>query len=121
MSVRHLDHVNLTVTDFDKTVAWYGRVFDFVVVEAGVLDGHRWGVIRSGDAMLCIYERPDYTYKDRFQFEREKTHVMRHIGLRFSDRPSSRSGPHRCTGCENRHPPWQSAAASTASCLAEAP
>lgn len=86
MSVRHLDHVNMTVENFDDTVEWYGRVFDFVVVEQGVMDGHRWGVIRSGDAMLCIYERPGYAYKDRFQFEREKTHVMRHIGLRFSGR-----------------------------------
>lgn len=86
MSVRHLDHVNLTVENFDDTVEWYGRVFDFVVVEQGVMDGHRWGVIRSGDAMLCIYERPGYAYKDRFQFEREKTHVIRHIGLRFSGR-----------------------------------
>lgn len=86
MGVRHLDHVNLTVENFDETVEWYGRVFDFSVVEKGVIDGHRWGVIRSGDAMLCIYERPGYVYKDRFQLEREKTHVIRHIGLRFSGR-----------------------------------
>ena len=86
MSVRHLDHVNLTVADFDETVEWYGRVFDFKVVEEGVLEGKRWGVIRSVDAMLCIYERPGYTYKDRVEFEREKIHVMRHIGIRFSDR-----------------------------------
>ena len=86
MSVRHLDHVNLTVADFDETVEWYGRVLDFKVVEEGVIEGKRWGVIRSGDAMLCIYERPEYVYKDRFEFEGEKIHVMRHVGIRYSDR-----------------------------------
>jgi len=86
MSVRHLDHVNLTVSDFDETVEWYGRILDFELVEQGVDAGKRWGVIRSGDAMLCIYERPGYMYKDRFEFESEKTHAMRHVGLRFSDR-----------------------------------
>jgi len=110
MSVKHLDHVNMTVKDFDETVAWYGRVFDFKLVEAGVMDGHRWGVIRSGDAMLCIYERPGYTYKDRFEFEGEKIHVMRHVGLRYSNRSEweermAREGIEVDPGCvaENPH------------------
>ncbi len=86
MSVRHLDHVNLTVENFEETVKWYGRVFDFKVVEQGMRDGHRWGVIRSGDAMLCIYEHPGLVYKDRFQMLREKIHCVRHFGIRFAGR-----------------------------------
>ena len=58
MNVRHLDHINMTVRDFDQTVDWYGRVFDFELVEEDLTEGVRWGVIRSGDAMLCIYEHP---------------------------------------------------------------
>lgn len=86
MSVRHLDHVNLTVANFDETVDWYGRVLDFELVEEGVMDGERWGVIRSGDAMLCIYERPNFVYKNRFAMGRKKLHSVRHFGLRYSDR-----------------------------------
>ena len=58
MQVKHLDHVNLTVRSFDETVDWYRRIFGFEIVEEEVEDGVRWGVIRSGDAMLCIYEHP---------------------------------------------------------------
>ena len=81
-----MPYILATVANFDETVEWYGRVLDFEVVEEGVIDGNRWGVIRSGDAMLCIYERAGYKYKNRFHFERQKVHAMRHIGLRFSDR-----------------------------------
>ena len=67
MKIKHLDHINMTVRDFDQTVDWYGRVFDFVLVEEAVTEGIRWGVIRSGEALLCIYEDPSRKHLDRFE------------------------------------------------------
>ncbi len=83
MHIQGLDHLNLSVRSFDETVDWYGRVFGFAKVEEGVLeDGVRWGVIRSGAAMLCIYEHVDYAFADpasRGEFG------VSHFGLRVSD------------------------------------
>ncbi|MFI5403950.1 MAG: VOC family protein, partial [Planctomycetota bacterium] len=57
MTVTRLDHLNLTVRDFDETASWYGRVFGFEVVEKETdAQGRPWGVLRAGDALLCIYE-----------------------------------------------------------------
>ena len=33
MQLKNIDHINLTVADFETTVAWYGRVFGFELVE----------------------------------------------------------------------------------------
>ncbi len=32
------------------------RVFDFQLVQRSLQDGVHWGMIRVGDAMLCIYQ-----------------------------------------------------------------
>jgi len=85
MRVKHLDHLNLSVADFEATVAWYGRVFDFELVEESVQDGVRWGVIKGGEAMLCIYERPGLTKLDRFQLADKGLHYLAHFGLRITD------------------------------------
>lgn len=83
-NVKHLDHLNLTVESFDETVDWYRRVFDFELVQEEVTDrGVRWGVIRSGDAMLCIYERPN---KEPPRAYEDRAHTIRHFGLRITDR-----------------------------------
>ncbi|MBI3074523.1 MAG: VOC family protein [Deltaproteobacteria bacterium] len=86
MNVKHLDHLNLSVTDFGATVAWYGRVFGFELVEDGVEDGVRWGVLRGGEAMLCIYEHRDYRPLDRWALKGERLHGVSHFGLRIVDR-----------------------------------
>ena len=39
MKVKHLDHVNLSVRDFDETVEWYAKIFGFVKVEESLQDG----------------------------------------------------------------------------------
>ena len=85
MKVRHLDHINMTVRDFDQTVDWYGRVFDFELVEEALTDGVRWGVIRSGEALLCIYEDPNREHLDRFELKDRGLHGMAHFGLRITD------------------------------------
>lgn len=86
MKVKHLDHLNLSVRDFDETVEWYGKVFGFVKVEEAIKDGERWGVIRSGEAMLCIYEHADRKMLDRHQFADRKMHGVSHFGFRITDK-----------------------------------
>lgn len=86
MFIKSLDHLNLTVNDFDETAEWYGRLFGFEVVERGLQDGARWGVIRSGDALLCIYEHPELEHQDRFVRQRAGHHGMNHFALRITDR-----------------------------------
>ena len=39
-----LDHLNLSVHDFDETVAWYNKIFDFSVVEE-----KEWMTGRNGE------------------------------------------------------------------------
>ena len=52
MKATRLDHLNLTVRDFEETAAWYGRVFGFEVVERETDErGRLWGVLRAGDAL----------------------------------------------------------------------
>ena len=84
MRVKQLDHLNISVSVFDETADWYARVFGFEVVEDQVdADGIRWGVIRSGDAMLCIYEHPDLeSVKPRTR----GIHGINHFALRITDR-----------------------------------
>jgi len=86
MQIRNIDHLNLTVADFDSTVAWYHRVFGFELVEEGVQDHTRWGVIRQGDAMLCIYQFEDCRLEDRFAMRKLGLHGINHFGLRITDR-----------------------------------
>jgi catechol 2,3-dioxygenase-like lactoylglutathione lyase family enzyme len=85
MNVRHLDHINMTVSDFNQTVRWYRRVFGFELVEERVTDAVRWGVIRAGEAMLCIYEHPKLERLDRLELSSRGLHGVAHFGLRIID------------------------------------
>jgi catechol 2,3-dioxygenase-like lactoylglutathione lyase family enzyme len=86
MQLKNIDHINLTVADFDATVAWYGRVFGFELVEEGLQDEIRWGVIRQSEVMLCIYQFADCRYEDRFAQREMGLHGINHFGLRIIDR-----------------------------------
>ncbi|MEN8008220.1 MAG: VOC family protein [Candidatus Krumholzibacteriota bacterium] len=86
MKLKNIDHINLTVADFDETAVWYQRVFGFEVVEEGMQDDTRWGVIRQGDVMLCIYQFEDCRYEDRFALRKMGLHGINHFGLRITDR-----------------------------------
>ena len=86
MHLKNIDHINLTVADFDQTVSWYSRVFGFELVEEAVQDGIRWGVVRNGDVMLCIYEHPDCKHQDRFAMREQHLHGINHFGFRITDR-----------------------------------
>ena len=85
MRVKHLDHLNISVRSFDESADWYGRVFGFEVVEDQVDEnGVRWGVLRGGEAMLCIYEYPSLEF--HADPRREGRHGINHFGLRITDR-----------------------------------
>lgn len=86
MKVKHLDHLNLSVSNFDETVDWYKRVFGFTLVEEGIRSGVRWGIIRGGESMLCIYEHPEKEYADISDPRLEPFHGLNHFGLRITDR-----------------------------------
>jgi len=87
MSVTHLDHLNLTVRDFEETASWYGRVFGFEVVERETdAQGRPWGVLRAGDALLCIYEHKDFRFEDSDARGARHVHGINHFGLRITDR-----------------------------------
>jgi catechol 2,3-dioxygenase-like lactoylglutathione lyase family enzyme len=89
MEIAGFDHLNLTVRNFEESVTWYRRIFRFELVEEGVREGVRWGILRSrggrGTAMLCIYERPDYGGADPETLGGRRLHGIRHFGLRIDD------------------------------------
>jgi catechol 2,3-dioxygenase-like lactoylglutathione lyase family enzyme len=87
MTVTHLDHLNLTVRDFEETASWYGRVFGFEVVEKETdAQGCPWGVLRAGDALLCIYENRNLRFEEPAVRRARGAHGINHFGLRITDR-----------------------------------
>jgi catechol 2,3-dioxygenase-like lactoylglutathione lyase family enzyme len=86
MNVKQLDHINLSVANFEESAAWYRRVFGFEIVERAVRDGLTWGVLRAGDAMLCIYENPALEFADADTMSERGLHRVAHFGLRITDK-----------------------------------
>lgn len=84
-TVRHLDHLNLSVRSLRETAEWYDRVFGFQVVEEGIRDGRPWGVLRAGDAFLCVYEHPELDYVEPDEQRRRGQHALSHFALRITD------------------------------------
>jgi lactoylglutathione lyase len=74
-SVKHLDHLNLQVGDLADSIRFYRDTFGFEPVERGRHDGTPWAIIRSGEAMLCLYEQTDL----------RPGAGLNHFGLRISD------------------------------------
>jgi len=85
MSVKHLDHLNLTVTNLEASLDWYRRLFGFVAVEQGKWNGQPWAIIRSGQAMLCMYENPKREFVDSEKREARAIHGVNHFSLRITD------------------------------------
>ena len=83
MSIRHLDHLNMSVADLAASEDWYGRVFGFERVEGGTYDGRPWAILRAGEALLCLYEHPERRAPDP---EEHGHHGLSHFGLRITDR-----------------------------------
>ncbi|MEK7690204.1 MAG: VOC family protein [Bdellovibrionota bacterium] len=79
-----IDHLNLSVRNYQEAVEWYRRVFGFKEVEAGG-DSHtidRWGILKSGDTMLCIYERKDLASASAGKVDH---HQISHFGMRVHE------------------------------------
>jgi len=85
MSVKHLDHLNMTVKNLEETKDWYKRVFGFELVESGLRSGMKWGILKSGEAMLCIYEYPELGMPSKAA-SKNNPHTINHFGLRITDR-----------------------------------
>lgn len=86
IGVKQLDHLNLTVTSLAESERWYADAFDFARVESGVQeDGTPWAILRSGEALLCLYERPGAVLPDRDRRRREGLHGLNHLSFRIGD------------------------------------
>jgi catechol-2,3-dioxygenase len=83
MAVKHLDHLNMSVAALGASIDWYGRVFGFRKVEEGVDGGRPWAILRSGEALLCLYEHDERGTPDP---EEHGHHGLAHFGLRITDR-----------------------------------
>ena len=86
MSVHQVDHLDLTVRDLEESIAWYSEIFGFHVVERGERPSGPWAIIRSGEALLCIYEAPLRKPPSRYLRDGGERHVVYHFGLRISGR-----------------------------------
>jgi len=85
IGVRHLDHLNLSVTDLDASLAWYAAVFEFSPVERGLYEGRPWAIVRAGDALLCLYERPQLERPDNADRCARGLHGVNHFALRITE------------------------------------
>lgn len=86
MRVQHLDHLNLSVASLEESARWYQRVFGFEKKEEGLYEGRPWQILQSGEACLCLYERPGFQLLDSCEAARRELHGISHYGLRIDDR-----------------------------------
>jgi len=82
MYIQQLDHLNFSVANLDESLAWYGRVFGFELVERGVSSDVHYAIARSGDAMLCMYEHSELLPPRAGD---NRHHRVAHIGFRITD------------------------------------
>lgn len=79
-----LDHINLTVSDLQKSIQWYQKIFGFELVESGTTpEGIKWGILAFNDSMICMTEYPDRTLANKS--DDRSVHQIYHFGLRVSD------------------------------------
>ena len=83
--ILNIDHLNLTVASFKESVKWYKNVFGFELVEEGVQNNLPWGIIKAGEAMLCIYEAPDRLFMSGSELQNKNFHGLSHFSLRVED------------------------------------
>jgi catechol 2,3-dioxygenase-like lactoylglutathione lyase family enzyme len=85
MNVAHLDHLNMTVADLSASIDWYDRLLGFKVQESGVYEGHPWAILKSGEAMLCIYEYEGFELAMKDVQHAAHRHGISHFALRITD------------------------------------
>lgn len=85
MQIKQLDHLNLDVADLAASADWYRRVFGFEEQERGIYNGYPWRIVRSGEAMLAMYERPGLTVNAGSWAESQAL-AINHFALRITDK-----------------------------------
>lgn len=85
MSHTDLDHLNMTVNNLEESAEWYSRLFGFEWVEGERQAEEPWGILRSGNSMLCLYEAHGLK-NPRDETVTEAAHHIAHFGLRIRDR-----------------------------------
>jgi len=79
MTVRNLDHLNLNVQNLAQSIRFYRDLFGMEPVESGADSGYgEWAILRGGDAMLCLYERPEFQLRDNV-----RARELKHFALRL--------------------------------------
>jgi catechol 2,3-dioxygenase-like lactoylglutathione lyase family enzyme len=64
VNARCIDHVNLSVSDLDRSVDFYSRLLGIEVKEQGEGQGVRWCILGDPDRFyVCFFELPKGTYK----------------------------------------------------------
>ncbi len=71
ITVKGIDHLNLTVRNLDETIAFYRKVFGFGVLKR--MPGQRGAIIGNEAVKLCIYEDEN--------FRRASKEGFNHFGL----------------------------------------
>ena len=86
MKIHSMDHLNLTVSNLEESINWYQKIFGFEVVEGGQQESGPWAIIRSGDAMLCMYEDSNRVHPIRVLQDERLRHMIYHWGFRVVDK-----------------------------------
>ena len=86
MKIKQLDHLNMTVSNLEESLDWYQKVFGFEKVEEGVRNDAPWAIIKSGEALLCVYEDASRLPPQQFLKRGGERHTIYHFGFRVTDR-----------------------------------
>ena len=85
MPVSQLDHLNMTVGSLAESLEFYRTLFGFEVVEEhDGSDPYPWAIVRSGSAMLCLYEHSALRTSPRFP-DNPEVQEVRHFALRIRE------------------------------------
>lgn len=87
VQIQQLDHLNMTVRSLDESIDFYAGLFNFEVVERCNTDPYPWAIIKSGEAMLCLYEHAQLETGPKYPTP-PAIHEMRHFALRITDGPA---------------------------------
>ncbi len=85
-NIAKIDHINLTVGDYEKTKSFYEELFGFEAVEEGIREdnGKKWGILKLGESTIALSGK-DANLKDATESE-GIFHRINHFGLRIFDR-----------------------------------
>lgn len=78
-NIAKLDHLNLSVKNYQESINWYQKIFGFEVVEEGTnMNGRPYGIIKSEETMIALNEDPE-----RGEPKEHNQHLMNHFGFKL--------------------------------------